>query len=153
VQVSVKRDHPFTRAAFDAARRGVEVRFLLSGAWYVHEENEVTAAWLNRRAKRENLPLEARVADPGGRFEKVHAKGVVADDTVLVGSLNWNRHASRENREVVVALDGAAAADYYRESFAADWRGGQGPGGLVWVAAVAAVAGAVLAWRRVRFER
>jgi phosphatidylserine/phosphatidylglycerophosphate/cardiolipin synthase-like enzyme len=153
VQVSVERDHPFTRAAFDAARRGVEVRILLSGAWYVREENEATAAWLNRRAKRENLPLEARVADPGARFEKVHAKGVVADDTVLVGSLNWNRHASRENREVVVALDGPNAADYYRETFTADWRGGQGPGGLVWVAAVAAVAGVVLAWRRVRFER
>ncbi|WP_136588707.1 phospholipase D-like domain-containing protein [Salinigranum halophilum] len=152
VQVSVERDHPFTHAAFDAARRGVEVRVLLSGAWYVREENEATAEWMNRRAERENLPLTARVADPGQRFEKIHAKGIVADDTVLVGSLNWNRHSSRENREVVLALESEAAASYYGEVFAADWRGGRGPGGLVWVAAVAAVAGVVLAWRRLRFE-
>ncbi|WP_240137469.1 phospholipase D-like domain-containing protein [Salinigranum salinum] len=157
VQVSIERDHPFTTALFDAARRGVDVRVLLSGAWYVREENEATVEWLNRRAEREELPLEARIAEPGDRFEKVHAKGVVADDTVLVGSLNWNRHSSRENREVVVALEGDDVSAYYREVFAADWRGGRawgsGVGGLAGVAVVAAVAGGILAWRRVRFER
>jgi phosphatidylserine/phosphatidylglycerophosphate/cardiolipin synthase-like enzyme len=156
VQVSVERDHPFVTAAFDAARRGVEVRILLSGAWYVRGENEATVAWFNRRAERANLPLEARVAEPGDRFEKVHAKGVIADDTVLVGSLNWNRHSSRENREVVVALEGEAVAGYYREVFEADWQGGRGWGtGVEWLlglAGVAVVAGAVIAWRRLRFE-
>ena len=58
---------------------------------------------------------------------------------------------------MVVALDGEAAA-YYRGVFEADWRGGRGlggvgdAGGLVPVAAVGVVAGAVLAWRRLRFE-
>ncbi|WP_318570204.1 phospholipase D-like domain-containing protein [Salinigranum marinum] len=155
VQVSVERDHPFLISVFDAARRGVQVRILLSSAWYVREENEATAEWLNRRAAEENLPLEARLARPGDSYEKIHAKGVIADDTVLVGSLNWNRHSSRENREVVVALEDEAAA-YYRGVFEADWRGGQGlggdAGGLVPVAAVGVVAGAVLAWRRLRFE-
>lgn len=156
VQVSVERGHPFITALFDAARRGVDVRVLLSGAWYVREENEATVDWLNRRAEREGVPLEARIAEPGDRFEKVHAKGVVADDTVLVGSLNWNRHSSRENREVVVALEGEDVLTYYREVFVADWQGGRGWGSdadaLVGVAVVAAVAGGILAWRRVRFE-
>jgi phosphatidylserine/phosphatidylglycerophosphate/cardiolipin synthase-like enzyme len=152
VQVSVERDHPFVTALFDAARRGIEVRVLLSGAWYAREENEATVEWFNRRAAQEDLPLTARLATPGERFEKIHAKGVVADDTVLVGSLNWNRHSSRENREVVVALESEAAADYYRGVFDADWQGGRGAGGLVWVAVIAGIAGAVLAVRRVRFE-
>jgi phosphatidylserine/phosphatidylglycerophosphate/cardiolipin synthase-like enzyme len=156
VQVSVERDHPFVTAAFDAARRGVQVRILLSGAWYVREENEAAVAWLNRRAEQEGIPLEARLAAPGNRFEKVHAKGVIADDTVLVGSLNWNRHSSRENREVVVALEGETVAAYYRDVFAADWQGDggwtNGTGGLLGVAGIAAVAGGVLVWRRVRFE-
>jgi phosphatidylserine/phosphatidylglycerophosphate/cardiolipin synthase-like enzyme len=159
VQVSVERDHPFVTAVFDAARRGVEVRVLLSGAWYVREENEATVRWLNRRAERAGLPLEARVADPGTRFEKVHAKGVVVDDTVLVGSLNWNRHSSRENREVVVALEGEEVSEYYRDVFETDWQGGRGwgagggSGWLLGVAGVAVVAGGVLAWRRIEFER
>jgi phosphatidylserine/phosphatidylglycerophosphate/cardiolipin synthase-like enzyme len=81
---------------------------------------------------------------------------VVADDTVLVGSLNWNRHSSRENREVVVALESETVARYYRKVFEADWRGGRGWGGgagwLLGIAGVAVVAGGMIAWRRVRFE-
>ncbi|MFC7136882.1 phospholipase D-like domain-containing protein [Halobaculum litoreum] len=73
-----------------AAKRGVRVRLLLSNAWYVAEENAALVDSLNRWADRAGVPFEARVADPGGAFGKVHAKGVVADDTAVVGSLNWN---------------------------------------------------------------
>jgi len=155
------RDGPFVTEALAAARRGVEVRLLLSGAWYVREENRRVVDWLNRVAEREDLPLSARLAAPGDRFEKVHAKGVIVDgDRVAVGSLNWNAHAARENREVVVLMDGEGVAGYYRSSFAADWeRAGDGasgerPGLRVWVglAAIAAVAAALwLVARRVEF--
>ncbi|SEO35011.1 PLD-like domain-containing protein [Halogranum amylolyticum] len=84
------RHHPFLRATLRAAERGVDVRILLSGTWYVAEENRRLVDWLNERAERRNLPLEARVAAPDGRFEKIHAKAVVADDRVVVGSVNWN---------------------------------------------------------------
>ena len=46
VQVSVERDHPFVTSAFDAARRGVEVRILLSGAWYVRENSGIALVLL-----------------------------------------------------------------------------------------------------------
>ncbi|MFB6297550.1 MAG: phospholipase D-like domain-containing protein, partial [Salinirussus sp.] len=88
-QVSIGgRRQPFLRAALDAARRGVRVRVLLSGAWYVREENRNLTAWLERRARREGLPLEAKLADPHGRFGAIHAKGVIVDgDRAVVGSL------------------------------------------------------------------
>ncbi len=120
------RDQPMLRAAVRAARRGVAVRVLLSGAWYVAEENRALAEQLNGLAADADLPLSARVADPDGRYEKVHAKGLVADDTVVVGSLNWNNVSARENREVAVALSGGDAAAYYREVFAADWEASRG---------------------------
>ena len=126
VQVSVgSPDHRFLRATVRAAERGVDVRLLLSGAWYVREENRALADRLNARADRENLPLTVRLAAPGERFGKVHAKGVVVDDTVLVGSLNWNRNSARENREVVVALESAGAARYFDRVFDADWAAGE----------------------------
>jgi hypothetical protein len=57
---------------------------------------------------------------------------------------------------VVVALEGEAVAEYYSSVFAADWSGGRGfgsgLGGFAGIATVAVVAGAVLVWRRVRFE-
>jgi phosphatidylserine/phosphatidylglycerophosphate/cardiolipin synthase-like enzyme len=150
-------DQRFLRATLRAARRGVEVRVLLSGAWYVAEDNRRLVAWLNERATEEELPLTARLAEPGGRFGKVHAKGVTIDrETVLVGSLNWNEHSATENREVVLALRSEALARYFGRAFDADWRragdgGGPLPLGLLAVVAAGAVV-VLVAARRLRFE-
>jgi phosphatidylserine/phosphatidylglycerophosphate/cardiolipin synthase-like enzyme len=112
-------------------------------------------AALNGRADARDLPLSVRLADPDGRFRKIHAKGAIVDgETVLVGSLNWNAHAARENREVVLALQGREAADHYGRVFEADWRGGRGPDLPVGVLVAVGVAALVAVWaaRRVRFD-
>ncbi|MFB6166057.1 MAG: phospholipase D-like domain-containing protein [Haloarculaceae archaeon] len=147
-------NQPFVRAALRAARRGVDVRILLSSAWYVREDNRAVVQWLNRRADREDLPLSARLADPNGRFEKIHAKGVIVDgDQVLVGSLNWNNNSARHDREVALLLDGEGVAGYYARVFCADWQGGiwRLTVGVAFVAAVTALA-AALVGRRISFE-
>jgi phosphatidylserine/phosphatidylglycerophosphate/cardiolipin synthase-like enzyme len=155
-------DGPFAAALVRAARRGVRVRVLLSGAWYVREDNRAVADRLNARADREELPLTVRLADPGDRFEKIHAKGSVVDgQAVALGSLNWNERAADRNREVVVVLGGEAAADYYGRAFADDWRassegrGGEGgrpvPAGLIGAVGAAVVAALIVA-RRSEFE-
>jgi hypothetical protein len=48
----------------------------------------------------------------------------VIDDTAIVGSLNWNEGATTRNREVLLAVENAAVADFYARTYAADWRGG-----------------------------
>ncbi|WP_459192820.1 phospholipase D-like domain-containing protein [Halosimplex sp. J119] len=123
IQMSIDGpDQRFLRATFRAARRGVDVRILLSSAWYVEEENRRLVEQLRETADREDLPLSAKLADPGGDYEKIHAKGIVIDgDQVLLGSLNWNGESIRQNREVVLSLEGEAVGAYYREAFEADW--------------------------------
>jgi phosphatidylserine/phosphatidylglycerophosphate/cardiolipin synthase-like enzyme len=158
IQPSIgRRDGPLLRATVRAAERGAEVRILVSGAWYVAEENAALVEWLNGVAERRDLPLTARVADPAGRYEKVHAKGVVADDVVVVGSLNWNGNAVSENREVALAVRSEALATYFRETFVADWRGGRGVDRATWVVVVGALAALVLALvvarNTIRFDR
>ena len=119
---------PYFETLVAAAERGVEVRLLLSNAWYDEESNHRVVDAVDDLRDR-GLPIEARIADPAGRFEKVHAKGAVIDDRrVLLGSLNWNRHAATENREVVVALDGDEPASYYGRTFEADWAAAAGEG-------------------------
>ncbi|RDZ41018.1 MULTISPECIES: phospholipase D-like domain-containing protein [Haloferax] len=156
LQPSVEADGPFVRALKRAADRGVRVRLLLGSAWYDEEENRALAERLNEWADRTGSPLSVRLARPGDRYGAIHAKGVVADDTALVGSLNWNRHSARENREVVLALSDPAAAAYFREAFAADWRasgrGAEPKPGLVAAAALAVVVG-LAALRRLEFEK
>ncbi|MFB6206111.1 MAG: phospholipase D-like domain-containing protein [Haloglomus sp.] len=145
-------DQPFVRALVRAARRGIRVRVLLNGAWYAREQNRAVVRALNERAAREGLDLSAKLADPRGRFGKVHAKGLIVDgESVLLGSLNWNNHSARENREVVFTLRSEGAAHYFRRVFRADWRGGAWrlPVGLLGSTLVAA--GAAL-WLASGFE-
>nr|WP_248898098.1 phospholipase D-like domain-containing protein [Haloplanus sp. XH21] len=156
IQPSIgRRDGPLLDATIRAAERGAEVRILLSGAWYAVEENAALVDWLNRIAERRGLPLSARVAEPRGRFEKIHAKGVVADDVVVVGSLNWNANAATQNREVAVAVRSERLATYFREVFEADWK--QGIDRTTWIVAAGALAALVLALvvarKTIRFER
>jgi len=147
---------PFLQAVLDAAARGVEVRILLSGAWYVEKENRQLVTWLEEQAAAANLSLSARVVEPGDAFEKIHAKGVVIDDEeVILGSINWNNNSVRNNREVAVVLEGEAVAAYFREVFEADWSGGDSGRRLPLGLALACLFGAVLAVlgaRKIRFD-
>lgn len=145
---------PLLRALRRAASRGVEVRLLLSDAWYVREENTQTAQRFREWADRNDAPLTAKVADPDGRYEKIHAKGAVIDEKrVIIGSLNWNEQAATANREVVLVLHGSDAATYFGAVFAADWKAG---GFDMPVGVIAALLGllvvAGLAAGRVSFE-
>ena len=151
---SADPDGRVVRALLRAARRGVEVRVLLGSAWYSEDENRATVERLNAVAEREDLPLTARLAAPAGRYGSVHAKGLVADDTVVVGSLNWNDAAASENREVALLLHGESVADYYRALFDADWRGGEPrvPAALVLVALLALGVAVVVLRRRVSWR-
>jgi phosphatidylserine/phosphatidylglycerophosphate/cardiolipin synthase-like enzyme len=159
IQMSIDGpDDRFLRATVRAARRGVDVRVLLSSAWYVREDNRRIVEQLRERAESEGLSIRAKLAEPAGRYEKIHAKGVVVDgDQALVGSLNWNRESVQRNREVMVLLEGERVAGYYQRVFAADWSAGSdGSGGRsLPVGSILAVAGvvvlAVLVVRRVEF--
>ncbi len=111
-------DNRLVRALRRAADRGVDVHLLLSNAWYDREENRALAESLA------DEPIAVAVAEPRGRYGKVHAKGVVIDDAAVVGSLNWNAGAATENREVLLAVESEAVADFYARAYAADWRGG-----------------------------
>ena len=145
---------PLLSATVDAARRGVEVRVLLSGAEYVREENRRLAARLNERAERQGWDLRVRVADAEG-FDAVHTKGAVVDGRhVVVGSLNWNDHSAQRNREVVLVLSGDAVGDYYTDAFDRDWRTDPSrrvPVSLVLAGLAAAALAAVVGYRRVTF--
>ncbi|WP_410765179.1 phospholipase D-like domain-containing protein [Haloferax sp. DFSO60] len=153
VQPTVETDSPFVFALKRAAERGVRVRLLLGSVWYVEEENERLAEQLNAWAERTGNPLSVRLARPAGRYGAIHAKGVVADDTAIVGSLNWNRHSARENREIVVALDSPDAAAYYRRVFDADWRASnRGPRPVLVALAGCALLAGLVALRKIEFE-
>lgn len=142
------------QAAIRAASRGVSVTMLLSDAWYHSEDNAALTSALRQTSPAQNGNLTVKVADPRGRYGKIHAKGVVIDDTVVVGSLNWNDHSATNNREVVAVVESHELAEYFATAFGADWRGGSRllPVGVaVWFLCVAGGA-AWLGHRTITFE-
>lgn len=106
---------------------------------------------VNRRSGSEDWDLKARV-DDAERYEKSHTKGVIIDETAVVGSLNWGQSAQSSNREVLLALEGSEAAGYYAAVFEDDWQGDDRalPVGLPAAVAVGG-AGALLLARRIEF--
>jgi len=131
VQPSIgSREYALLRAAIRAAERGVEVQILLGGNWYNEDENEQLADRLRERVADSEVPLSVRIAADNRRFGKIHAKGIVADDTAVVGSLNWNNNSAENNRELAVAITDPAVADYYRDVFVGDWQAGSETGWL-----------------------
>lgn len=155
IQVTVGWESQTATALRRAAKRGVRVRLLLSSAWYVREDNRRLAERFREWAGTNDASLSVRLADPDGRYGKIHAKGaIVDDDTVLLGSLNWNEQAATQNREVVLGLRGQAVADYYGAVFDADWQGGRDsiPYGLV-AAVLGCLCLAAIVGGKIRFER
>jgi phosphatidylserine/phosphatidylglycerophosphate/cardiolipin synthase-like enzyme len=59
------------------------------------------------------------MARPG--IQTLHNKGLVADGTVVVGSMNGNHHSRSANREVDLLLRGPGVADAFEALFASDW--------------------------------
>jgi cardiolipin synthase len=150
------RGFPFLQKVLAAADRGVRVRILLSSAWYVEEENRELQAWLQEQAAADDLPLEVRLADPSGNFEKIHAKGVIVDgEYTLVGSINWNNNSINQNREVALLLESEAVGSYFGDVFVADWEAAGEPARTVPIGLLAAVGvgalGALAGARRIQF--
>jgi hypothetical protein len=57
----------------------------------------------------------------------LHNKGLVADEAVVVGSLNGNLHSRAQNREAGLVVESAEAAAYFRSLFDDDWSGRAAP--------------------------
>ncbi|WP_300036203.1 phospholipase D-like domain-containing protein [Methanospirillum sp.] len=119
--------NPYLDAAIAAARRGVHVRILLDSYYYNiedEEDNDEITAEITALANKEDLPIEARLLDlSGSGLLKLHAKGVIADDSVFISSINWNENSPSFNREAGLIIQDKTVAGYFSSVFEQDWQG------------------------------
>ena len=83
-------------------------------------------AYINRIAREENLPLQARLADlEDNNLLQVHNKGVIVDQRkVLISSINWNENSPTFNREAGVIIEHPGVGAYFSGIFEDDWKAG-----------------------------
>lgn len=114
-------DDPLAAALAAAADRGVEVRAQAAAPFSADDTgNRDAFAWLAARG------VETSVMDRPG-IASLHNKGLIVDDTVVVGSMNGNHHSRSANREVDIVVESSEAADYFAALFDADWKGQRAP--------------------------
>jgi phosphatidylserine/phosphatidylglycerophosphate/cardiolipin synthase-like enzyme len=96
----------------EASSRGVACALLLGGS-PDHADAALLAA----------LPFGVRRMDPA-RSTSGHAKGLVADASVIVSSANWSDAGLGGNWEAALHIDHAGAAAYYAAAWRRDWETG-----------------------------
>ncbi len=119
VMVTVPYAHPGAPPVRDlldrivaASVRGVACALLLGGVPDPKDAAELT-----------DLPFPVRRMDPT-RSTSGHAKGMVADGSVLVSSANWSASGLGGNWEAALRIEHAGAAAYYAAAWRRDWETG-----------------------------
>ena len=54
-------------------------------------------------------------------FGLAHNKGMVSDDRVWIGSMNWTDNSIDENRELSVIIDSEDITEFFLKRFLSDW--------------------------------
>lgn len=110
-----RSDDPLALGIAAAAAAGADARVQGAQPFAADDTGNAEAVtWLQARG------AEARLFDRAG-LAALHNKGLVADDAVVVGSMNDNLHSRAQNREVAVLVEGAAVADWYAKLAESDW--------------------------------
>lgn len=112
---SVKDDTPVSWMAA-AAMNGVDTKFVLDCSQSNSAVHEKSINMI-----RSTTSVEAVGWKGGWDFGLVHNKGVIADDKVWVGSVNWTENSFLRNRECAVIIDSEEVSDTFAELFLHDF--------------------------------
>jgi Phosphatidylserine/phosphatidylglycerophosphate/cardiolipin synthases and related enzymes len=101
----------------EASERGVDSRFILDASMSgSKEENASQISLINA-----TTGIKAVTINGGPGFSTTHNKGIIIDDTVWLGSVNWTGNSFSNNRETAVLIDSPEVTEYFMEYFMEDW--------------------------------
>lgn len=101
----------------NATKRGVDCRFILDIT--IDDKNLIQNAvnFING-----NTNVKATTIKGGDGFSLTHNKGVIADDRVWVGSINWTDVSFLNNRETAVIISSPDVTNFYLAVYMKDWK-------------------------------
>jgi HKD family nuclease len=98
-----------------AAERGVDARFILDSSAN-GGKNDAFINTINF-----TTDIKAISLNGGASFTLIHNKGLIIDDLVWVGSVNWTENSFTNNRELAVVIDSPEVTAFFAELFILDW--------------------------------
>jgi hypothetical protein len=97
---------------------GIDARVLLDSSWFNMQGDRDNAAVVQCL---DDMGVGARLVSDEHPFSLIHNKGVIADDSVLVSSINFVDPALHDNREVGIIVHSPSVADHFAKAFLDDW--------------------------------
>jgi len=102
---------------FEASDRGVDARFILDASISSDREGKNDDVNLINAT----TGIKAVTINGGPGFSTTHNKGIIIDDTVWLGSVNWTSNSFSNNRETAVLIDSVEITEYFLGYFMEDW--------------------------------
>ncbi len=103
------------------AEFGVDVKYILNGTYETGADKDAGDHHSLIQNINENTKIRAAVYEKTKAFPQIHNKGVIVDDRVWVGSVNWTESSFNKNRETAVIIDSEEVTDYYLGYFNTDF--------------------------------
>ncbi len=103
-----------------AAERGADSRLIIDVS-FDNPFDEDTRDGFAVRSILKGEKVEVRCVEGSGSYSMTHNKGLVVDDSVFIGSVNWTSTSFFQNREAAFIIRSAEAADFFSELFLSDW--------------------------------
>lgn len=102
----------------EAADKGADVRFLLADS--EGDDDQKAVDELNSVTKVKAKVISNKTV-PSVAFSTMHNKGIIFDDAVWVGSVNWTTTSFEKNRETAVLIQAPEAVDFYKAAYDTDF--------------------------------
>ena len=105
----------------DKAGQGIDVKYILNGTYETSEDKDSKEHHALVQTLNGNTQIKAAIYEKTKAFPQIHNKGVIVDDKVWVGSVNWTDGSFYRNREAAAIIDSSEVTDYYAAYFNTDF--------------------------------
>ncbi len=116
---SYKRN-PFLKKTIQKSK-DLDIKVLMDSTWYVTQKDDSNSNYNTMKYLRSrNISSKLLNKEKTGLL-KIHTKGAIEEDSILISSINWNEHSSTKNREIGLVVHCNNASEYFSQVFEYDW--------------------------------
>ncbi|MFA5452376.1 MAG: phospholipase D-like domain-containing protein [Candidatus Methanomethylophilaceae archaeon] len=104
-----------------AASKGVDTRLIVDVTFDNADDQSIQDGYGVYAALKDVADFYVMTIKGGDDFSLTHNKGMIIDDSVWLGSINWTYNSFNNNREIAVLIVSDEMTSFYESYFLEDW--------------------------------
>lgn len=118
------KPNPFLEKTIEK-NKNLDVKVLMDSTWYVSQKDEPDSNYHTLKYLEAQNVSGKLLNKEKTNLLKIHTKGAIGKNSVLISSINWNEHSVTKNREIGLVVHCSNASQYFSKVFEYDWTGGE----------------------------